>query len=96
MECVGLALALAVAEGDGVADTDVDPVVDGDVDVVEVDGVACGGCDDAPLAVGCDELAWRVAAFATARLAMQTDSPQPSRATATRRATAARMREEDA
>jgi hypothetical protein len=98
-EWVGLALVvgdaewveLALADGDGVADTD----VDGDADVVEVDGAADGDCDDARLADGGGELGAGVAAFAAAEYCTATDSPQASRTVATRWAITALMREED-
>jgi hypothetical protein len=94
-EWVGLALVvgdaewveLALADGDGVADTD----VDGDADVVEVDGAADGDCDDVPLADGWGELDAGVAVLATATACPATDNPQASSATATRRATTARV-----
>jgi hypothetical protein len=92
-ECVGLALAvgdaewveLGLADGDCVADTD----VDGDADVVEVDGAADADCDDVPVVDGWGELDAGVAALATAKACPAMDNPQTSRATVTRRVTTA-------
>jgi hypothetical protein len=104
-EPVGLALAvgdgdaepvgLALAVGDAVADADVDGDVDGDADLIEVDGAADGDCDTVPLADGGGELDAGVTTSAAAEACTATDSPQTSRAPPTRRATTARMSEED-
>lgn len=94
-ECVGLRAAdgdaewvgLMLADGEGVAGTD----ADGGADVLEVDGAADGGCDDAPLADGWGELGAGVTALATAGPCKPADSAPASSAPAARRAANARI-----